>query len=83
MIKLDKRDIEILKVLSQDGRITKAALPGRVTGSAPVGKLLYRQSADTVKRLVASLHSHDPRREGARRGMEKLMEIKYVCRDRA
>ncbi len=30
------------------------------TGSTPVGKLLYRQSADTVKRLVLELGGHAP-----------------------
>jgi aspartate-semialdehyde dehydrogenase len=30
------------------------------TGSTPIGKLLYRQSADTVKRLVLELGGHAP-----------------------
>ena len=30
------------------------------TGSTPIGKLLYRQSADTIKRLVMELGGHAP-----------------------
>ena len=46
----------IVKPWTQDSRVRALSF----TGSTPVGKLLYRQSADTVKRLVMELGGHAP-----------------------
>jgi aspartate-semialdehyde dehydrogenase len=46
----------VVKPWTEDTRVRALSF----TGSTPVGKLLYRQSADTVKRLVMELGGHAP-----------------------
>lgn len=46
----------VVKPWTEDHRVRALSF----TGSTPVGKLLYRQSADTVKRLVMELGGHAP-----------------------
>ena len=50
------RAAEIVEPWTQDARVRTLSF----TGSTEVGRLLYRQSADTVKRLVLELGGHAP-----------------------
>ncbi len=47
---------EVVKPWTEDSRVRALSF----TGSTEVGRLLYRQSADTVKRLVLELGGHAP-----------------------
>ncbi|MWD26300.1 aldehyde dehydrogenase family protein [Aquicoccus sp. SCR17] len=47
---------EVVEPWTQDARVRALSF----TGSTEVGRLLYRQSADTVKRLVMELGGHAP-----------------------
>ncbi len=46
----------IVKPWTKDSRVRALSF----TGSTPIGKLLYQQSADTIKRLVLELGGHAP-----------------------
>lgn len=47
---------EVVKPWTEDSRVRALSF----TGSTEIGRLLYRQSADTVKRLVLELGGHAP-----------------------
>ncbi|SDO28452.1 aspartate-semialdehyde dehydrogenase [Lutimaribacter pacificus] len=47
---------EVVKPWTEDARVRALSF----TGSTEIGRLLYRQSADTVKRLVMELGGHAP-----------------------
>ncbi len=48
--------VHVSKVMMEDSRIRKVTF----TGSTPVGKLLYKQAADTIKRISLELGGHAP-----------------------
>lgn len=48
--------VPVSQVMMEDSRIRKITF----TGSTPVGKLLYKQAADTVKRISLELGGHAP-----------------------
>lgn len=60
----------IVKPWMDDARVRAVSF----TGSTPIGKLLYRQSAETVKRLVLELGGHAPLLMFADAGMDQAVD---------
>ena len=72
-MQLDQRDLEILRVLSTEGRITKAALADRLaSGSPEMGTEAYEKLSAQATHNEALLHS-------AQRGIQAaLSQLKAI-----
>ena len=70
--------VPVSKVLIEDQRIRKITF----TGSTPVGKILYRQSAETMKRISLELGGHAPFLIFEDADIEKAVAFTMLCKYR-
>jgi len=76
---LPARDpVPVTRVLMEDRRIRKITF----TGSTPVGKLLYRQGADTMKRISLELGGHAPLLIFEDADLEAAVKFTLLCKYR-